>query len=209
MEDTSLLKRNTRKAQPPQILEREYGRYLIKAGILNNAVVARAFPKPPSKFRHLIAEASGDTPEDAIERLIAELEKLRSDRRSLRRVDPALAMGVPTPDEYADALRSLSPSPRLLGILHDHALSRRRGRYLADLARENEYSSVQDVLTAYEKLGTDILKVIEPDDVVKSGLSIIMPFEAGADPTVNNVGTLQPELQDAVLDLLGSERRSE
>lgn len=179
---------------------------MIKAGVLQNTIVARAFPKPPSKFRHLIAEETGETAEDAIERLIGKLEELRLNRRSLRRADPALAMGVPTTDEYADALRNLSPGPKLLGVLHDHALFRRRKTPLANLLKENEFSSVQELLKAYEKLGTDMLKVIEPDEIIESGLSIVMPVPIAADPMSNEMGTLQPELQDAVLLLLGSER---
>lgn len=206
MEDLSPLRKVMRQYEPPQIVEREHGRYLIKAGFLQNKTVARAFPKPPSKFRHLVAEASGDTPEDAIERLIGKLEQLRSDRRSLRRADPALAMGVPTSDEYADALRSLSPGPKLLGVLHDHALSRRLGRNLADLVKNTEFSSAQELLNAYEKLGTDILKAIEPDEVIDCGLSLILPHCVDANSPSNDVATLQPELQDAILHLLGSTR---
>lgn len=117
-----------------RIIEREHGRYLIKAGMLQSVFVARAFPKPPSKFRHLVAEAKGDTAEDAIAHLIKELEVLRSARRSRRRSDLALPSGVPTSEEYADALRGLSPGPKMLGVLHDHALSGRRGSPLNDLA---------------------------------------------------------------------------
>lgn len=208
MEDIWLLTKKTKKVQPPQIIEQEHGRYLIKAGVLNDTILARAFPKPPSKFRHLVAEASGGTPKEAIEKLIGKLEDLRLDRRALRRADPALPMGVPTTDEYADALRSLSPGPKLLGVLHDHALSRRRGRDLAELGKENEFSSVHDLIKAYEKLGSDILNVIEPDEVVEFGLFIVLPMPADVGTPSNNIGTLQPELQDAVLHLLGPKQRS-
>lgn len=204
-----ILKKKAKKAKPPVIVVQEHGRYLIKAGLLQNAVVARAFPKPPSKFRHLVAEASGETTEDAIERLIGKLEKLRSERRSLRRQDREIASGVPTAEEYADALRSLSPGPKLLGVLHDHALSGRRGMQLADLAKAGEFMSVKDLINAYEKLGRDFLTVIEPDEVLKTGLPVVMHGSGDGGRQANGAESLQPELQDAVLRLLGSERRTE
>lgn len=196
----------SRKAQPPEIVEREYGRYMIKAGLLQNTIVARAFPKPPSKFRHLVAEASGETADHAIERLIETLGALRSERRSLRRDDPSLASGVPTSDEYADALRSLSPGPKLLRILHDHALSGRRGLRMADLATAGEFATVQDLLSAYHRLGMDILKLVEPDERLDAGLPVVMCGLGDDGLPISDVGCLQSELQDAVLQLLGYER---
>lgn len=203
------MKKNLQKTSQPKIVEREHGRYVIRAGLLKDTIVARAFPKPPSKYQHLVAEASGKTADDAIETLIKKLETLRSERRSLRRADPALASGVPTTEEYADALRSISPGPKLLHVLHIHALSRRLGMQMAALARAGEFSSVQDLLNAYEKLGTDIVKVIEPDETLKAGLPVVvhMPTDDGRLPKA--AAALQPELQDALLQLLGSERRSD
>lgn len=200
------MKKNAGKTTSPEIVEQEHGRYLIKAGLLHNTIVARAFPKPPSRFRHLVAEASGDTIDEAIERLIGKLEELLSERRSLRRADSDLAGGVPTAEEYADALRSLSPESKLLGILHDHALCGRRGLQLAELAKAGEYIYGQDVLNAYDKLGRDILNVIEPDEVVTTGLPVIMSGPEDRDQQANSPQSLQPELQEAVLRLLGSER---
>lgn len=130
------------------------------------------------------------------------------ERRSLRREDPSLAVGVPTTEEYADALRSLSPGPKLLCVLHDHAMSRRRGMRLADLAKEGEFSSVQGLITAHQRLGTEIFKVIKPDEVLETGLSLIIHLPQDEGLPANGVAALQPELQDALLNLLGSRRRS-
>lgn len=189
-----------------EIVEREHRCYMLKAGTLQGTVIARAFPKPPSKFSHLVAEASGKTTEDAIEQLIAKLEALRLERRSLRRADPSLATGVPTADEYADALRSLSLGPKLLGVLHDHALSRGRGRRLADLAVAGEFSSVPNLLAAYERLGNNIFNVIEPDEVLDAGLPVVMQVPDDNDGISGEVGVLQPELQEALFQLMGSQR---
>lgn len=158
---------------PPRIVEREHGRYLIKAGILKDTFLARAFPKPPSKFRHLVAEAAGTSIDEAIEKLIAQLDTLRSERRAQRRIDPALPAGVPTSEEYADALRSLSPSGRILHVLHDHALSRQRGLLMSEVAQSADFRSAEDLLKAYEKLGAQIAAEIEPDEMPDRGLPVI------------------------------------
>lgn len=197
------------KSTSPEIVEQAHGRYMIKAGLLQNTIVARAFPKPPSRFRHLVAEASGETTEEAIKHLIGKLEQLRSERRSLRRSDPDLASGVPTAEEYADALRSLSPAPKLLGILHDHARFGRRGTQLEELAKAGDFLSTQDLLNAYEKLGRDILDIIEPDEMLRTGLPVVMPSSADGGTQANALRSLQPELQEVVLHLLGPERRPE
>ena len=196
------------KMATPRIVEKEYGRYLIKAGILQDVYVARAFPKPPCKFRHLVAETTGKSVEDVIDQLIDKLEVLRAERRANRRLDPALTAGVPTGEEYADALRSLSPAGKLLGVLHDHALSRRRGLPLTDLARSGDFRSVDDLLSAYERLGTQISAEIEPDEVLKTGLPVILLMPEVNELFPEDIIALQPELQDAVLYLLGTQRMS-
>ena len=53
--------KDTKKAAPPAILVGEHGRYQIKSGRLAGEYVARAFPKPPTKARGLIAEATAAT----------------------------------------------------------------------------------------------------------------------------------------------------
>ena len=189
-----------------RVTEHLHGRYLIKAGILHDAFVARAFPKPPSRFRHLVAEASGPSIQAAIDKLIVRLEALREERRANRRFDPRLPFGVPTSEEYADALRSLSPGVKLLGLLHDHASSRRRGLALRELAAFGDDRSVQVLLKAYAKLGVQIAGAIEPDDVPTSGLPVILSMQDETTVEPGDIVSLQPELQDAVLRLLGPQR---
>lgn len=199
--------KKAKKAKAPEIVELEHDRYLIKAGLLQNRFVARAFPKTTSKFRHLVADTSGDTADDAIKNLIEKLESLRMERRSLRRNDPSLPSGVPTTEEYADALRTLSPGPKVLRVLHHHAFSRRRGMQLQDLAKVAEFGSVADLLSTYERLGRDLCKVIEPEETVDIGLPFIMHIDGETAVEMDDIKALQPELQDAVLLLLGSDRR--
>lgn len=201
------MKTKAKRAPEPKIIEAQHGRYLIKAGLLQNVFVARAFPKPPSKFRHLVAEASGDSAEVAIAQLVEKLETLRAEQRAERRADPMVPSGIPTRDEYADALRSISPGPKLLAVLHDHALSRRRGLPLKKLASGADFASVDDFLRFYDRLGSAIAAVIEPDDMPPTGRSIVLTMTGYTVDAGEDAATLQPELQDALLHLLGDDRR--
>ncbi|MFN3664108.1 hypothetical protein [Yoonia sp.] len=201
------MKKTAGKAKRPAVVEHEHGRYLIKAGQLKDTIVARAFPKPPSKFRHLVAEETGKSTDDAIARLIDKLDGLRADRRTSRRTDPSLATGIPTSEEYADALRSYTTGPKLLGILHDHALLRQRGMVLSELAKAGEFATSQDLLNAYEKLGSDIYKLIEPEGTLTAALPVVVQLPDNGVLDASDVVILQPELQDALLQLLGTNRR--
>ncbi|MBR2656500.1 hypothetical protein [Yoonia sp.] len=201
------MKKTAKIAKPPAIVEQEHGRYLIKAGQLQGTIVARAFPKPPSKFRHLVAEETGKTTDDAIVRLIEKLDGLRAKSRALRRADPSLDTGVPTLVEFADALRSYTPGPKVLDILHDHALLRQRGAQLSDLAKTGNFASPQDLLNAYEKLGVEIYKQIDPDEALVAGLPLIVQMPESGALENTDMAILHPELQDAVLQLLGTIRR--
>ncbi len=49
--------------EAPAILLGEHSRYQIKSGWLAGTFVARAFPKPPTTARGMIAEATGATEE--------------------------------------------------------------------------------------------------------------------------------------------------
>lgn len=198
--------KNKKRVTSPRIVEREHGRYLIKAGILQDTFLARAFPKPPSRFRHLVAEASGASVDEAIDKLINKLNAQRIERRAQRRVDPGLPSGVPTSEEYTDALRRVSPSGKMLHMLHDHALSRRRGLPLPELLKSGDFQSQRDVLNAYGKLGLKIASEIEPDDMPKDGLPVVLTLGLDEERLNNEVVTLQPELQEAVLHLLGDNR---
>lgn len=197
-----------KRVVPPRILERVHGRYLIKAGVLHDTFVARAFPKPPSKFRHLVAEATGKSAEEAIDHLIVRLKTLHSERRTQRRPDPALPSGVPTIEEYADALRSVSPTGKVLHALHEHALSRRRGLPLGDLVKSGDFRSLQDFLKAYDKLGLQIATEIEPDDLPDTGLPVVTVLPDQIERSPDEIAVLQPELQAALIDLLGEERKA-
>lgn len=79
---------------------------------------------------------------------------------------------------------------------------------MVDLATAGEFATVHDLLSAYHRLGTDILRVVEPNQRLNTGLPVVMCGLGGGGTLLSDVGALQPELQDAVLRLLGSDRPS-
>jgi len=82
----------------------EHGRYQIKSGLLAGKFVARAFPKPPTKARGMIAEASGATQEAAITALHDVIDARESQMAENRRTDPHTGASVPSIEEYTEAL---------------------------------------------------------------------------------------------------------
>ena len=102
--------KDPKKAAPPAILVGEHGRYQIKSGRLAGEYVARAFPKPPTKARGLIAEATGATEEAAIAALHEAIDARENRRTHERRTDTHTGVAVPSTEEYGEAIRQIALS---------------------------------------------------------------------------------------------------
>ncbi|MEW9920974.1 hypothetical protein AB2B41_15270 [Marimonas sp. MJW-29] len=103
MSKNSKAKETTKEAAQP-IRIGAYCRYQIKSGYVAGVYTARAFPMPPTKARGLIAEATGQTEDDAITALHTAIDAREVRRAEDRRTDPHTGTQVPTADEYAEAL---------------------------------------------------------------------------------------------------------
>lgn len=88
----------------PEIQLGEHGRYQIKSGRLAGEYVARAFPKPPTKAKGLIAEATGATEEAAIEALHALIDSRETRRIDSRRKVADTRPAIPTVEEFVEAI---------------------------------------------------------------------------------------------------------
>lgn len=86
------------------VLVGEHGRYQIKSGRLAGEYVARAFPKPPTNARGMIAEAKGATEEAAIAALQDVIDARETRRTEERRTDPQTGSAVPSTEEYVEAI---------------------------------------------------------------------------------------------------------
>lgn len=115
----------------------EHGRYQIKSGRLSGEYVARAFPKPPTNARGMIAEARGATEEAAIAALHDVIDAREIRRTDDRRVDPTTGFAVPSTEEFVEAVAQVALSrPQramliALALADDEGLSEMRLAYAA------------------------------------------------------------------------------
>lgn len=119
----------------------EHGRYQIKSGRLSGEYVARAFPKPPTTARGMIAEARGATEEAAIATLRSVIDAREARRTDDRRVDAATGFAVPVPEEYAEAVGQVSLSRPQRAVLAALALAGEDGLSENGLASAAGYKS--------------------------------------------------------------------
>ncbi|KNG91963.1 hypothetical protein [Pseudaestuariivita atlantica] len=96
--------------KPAAVQLGEYGRYQIKSGRLSGEFVARAFPKPPTNARGMIAEATGATEEAAIAALHDAIDARETRRTDDRRADPATGLAVPSTEEFVEAVAQVALS---------------------------------------------------------------------------------------------------
>ncbi len=107
---TKTKKKDAKPSAPHEILLGEHSRYQVKSGWLAGKFVARAFPKPPTKARGMIAEATGATEEAAIAALQDILDAREDRRTGERREDPRTGIAVPGTEEYVEAIRQVALS---------------------------------------------------------------------------------------------------
>ncbi len=186
------------------IIQIEHGNYVIKAGSLGGTAVARAFPRPPSKNKGVIAEARGKNPQEAIETLKAQIDTAQTEREETRRPDEATGLRVPLADEYAEALRQTHLSAAQAAMLKLHALAGDGGMTLPALADAAGYHSTQVGTSLYAKAARAVagfLRVEIPSAVTGEGeepVAILArpeaPESAGAQP----VWVMHPEVREAV-----------
>ena len=126
---------------PPAILVGEHGRYQVKSGRLAGEFVARAFPKPPTTARGLIAEASGATEEAAIAALHDVIDARENRRTEERRTDPRTGSAVPSTEEYVEAISQVSLSRPQHAMLTALSLAGAEGLTEARMANAAGYRS--------------------------------------------------------------------
>ncbi|MEM7730994.1 MAG: hypothetical protein AAF311_17355, partial [Pseudomonadota bacterium] len=95
---------------PSTIQLGEHGRYQIKSGRLSGEYVARAFPKPPTNARGMIAEAKGATEEAAIAALHDVIDARETRRTDERRADPTSGLAIPSIEEFSEAVAQVALS---------------------------------------------------------------------------------------------------
>lgn len=131
----------------------EHGRYQIKSGRLSGSFVARAFPKPPTEARGLIAEARGATEEAAIAALHDLIDERESRRKENRRIDERTQSSVPSAEEYAEAIGQVALSRPQRAMLTALALAEDDGLPEKRLASAAGYKTNASANRAFASAG--------------------------------------------------------
>ena len=200
-------KKKTSDAKPtasPAILVGEHSRYQIKSGWLAGTFVARAFPKPPTKARGMIAEATGATEEAAIAALHETLDARENRRTGERREDPGTGIAVPGAEEYVEALRQVALSRPQRAMLTALSLAGEDGLTDERMASAAGYKSQASANRSFLATGLLIAEYlsVEPRTDQASGASAgaaLLGFRGGTEAE-DKPGNwiLHAELREAV-----------
>lgn len=149
-----------------KVQEEQYGRFDLRAGVLNGKPTARAF-----SGRRVVAEVTGDSVEDALTQVKAAIDRQEVEARAARRD------GVPTAEEYVQAFERIHQR-----IGHHHWLMLRAHYHAPDrtmsaggLARAAGYRSYSSANEKYGLLGkmlADELSVTPPLTYEKTKLPV-------------------------------------
>lgn len=197
-----------RAAEKPKeataILLGEHSRYQIKSGLLAGKFVARAFPKPPTKARGMIAEATGATEEAAIAALHEIIDAREDKRTEERRKDPQNGIDVPSVEEYVEAVRQVTLSGPQCAMLTALSLAGEEGLTDARMASAAGYKSQSSANKSFVSTGVLIAEYLSAD--FKAGRSpsasestAFLGFRgAAASEEEEGPWILHPELRQAV-----------
>lgn len=186
----------------------QHGRYQIKSGRLSGEYVARAFPKPPTNARGLIAEARGATEEAAIAAL-HEVIDAREDRRTgERRRDPETGIDVPSVEEYVEAVRQVTLSGPQCAMLTALSLAGEDGLTDARMASAAGYKSQASANRSFVATGLLIAEYLSVDPQAgdtpgaSEGTALLGFRGATANEEEPGNWILHPELRQAVRQAL-------
>lgn len=190
--------------QAPEILLGEHSRYQIKSGWLAGTFVARAFPKPPTTARGMIAEATGATEEAAISALHEAIDAREDRRTGERRRDDRNGVDVPSVEEYLEAVRQITLSGPQRAMLTALSLAEDDGLTDARMAHAAGYKSQASANRSFLAAGLLIAEYLsagsQADDAAGTPAGTALLGFRGAAATEETTGNwiLHPELRQAV-----------
>ncbi len=183
----------------PAVLLGEHSRYQVKSGWLAGTFVARAFPKPPTKARGMIAEATGATEEAAIAALHDLIDARENRRTDGRRDDPKAGIAVPGTEEYVEAIRQVGLSRPQCAMLTALSLAGEDGLTVLRMADAAGYKSDAAANRAFVAAGlliADCLSVETPTHATSGDPEYAAILGYRRDETGNWI--LHAELREAV-----------
>ncbi|RVT82720.1 hypothetical protein DXV76_15905 [Rhodobacteraceae bacterium CCMM004] len=181
-----------------------HGRYQIKSGRLSGEYVARAFPKPPTTARGLIAEARGATEDAAIAALHEVIDAREIRRTEGRRVDPETGATVPSAEEYGEALDQVALSRPQRAMLTALALAEDDGLTEIGMASAAGYKSRASANRAFAAAGLLIASYLsfeatsESDPKEAEGATLLAYRGEGKTDDDQGNWILHHELREAV-----------
>ncbi len=199
--------RKSRNADVAGVIEEQFGKYLIKAGILSGNSVARAFPKPPAKTQAMIADAVGETPALAIETLKEILEERDRKRSGQRRLEGNSGTFVPSEREYAEALRQIRLTPAQVTMLKALTIAGKEGLTIGHLSQAAGYKSREASIKVFKKIGLLIAEYLELElpgtgSAQNDGAAQVLAFSHVENDNEPATWIMHQELRDAVRSVL-------
>lgn len=200
--------KDTKKDAPPAVHVGEHGRYLIKSGRLAGNFVARAFPKPPTTARGLIAEAKGETEEAAIAALHKVIDERETGRAEARREDPQSGEAVPSVEEYIEAIGQVALTAPQRAMLTALSLADAEGLTEARMGNVGGYKSLSAATRAFASVGQSIAAYLASGAIatgtasISDGVSILGFRGEPQDDEDPGNWILHPELREAALSAL-------
>lgn len=191
-----------------KVQEFEHGKYLIKSGKIGEEWVARAFHKPPSRTKGLVAEAKGNSLGTAVDAVKTKLEDERTDRERCRRWDEQAQFAVPLRSEYITAIQQTKLSTSQIAMLKAHAASGDLGLTAGELARAGGYANYETANSLYGKCGravAEYLGIEAPLAIKRAGdvaTGVLAWSGAPRHDTDHFVWVMYPELREAVMQYL-------
>ncbi|MDQ2088969.1 hypothetical protein [Marimonas arenosa] len=182
----------------------EHSRYQIKSGRLSGEYVARAFPKPPTNARGMIAEARGATEEAAIAALHDLIDAREVRRADDRRADPTTGVAVPSTDEFVEAVAQVALSRPQRAMLTALALADDEGLSAVRVASAAGYKSNASANRALASAGLLIASYLSlevtPDAAASAHDGILFLGYRGRQRNDEDPGNwiLHAELREAV-----------
>jgi hypothetical protein len=195
---------NTGKKAPMSIRVGEYGRYQIKSGFVAGVYTARAFAKPPTTSRGLIAEATGKTEEAAITALYSAIDAREFSRKKDRRTDSNTGTQLPTSDEYVEALNTIKLTKPQRAMMMALSLAKADGLTEERVANAGSYRSTATAKKALESVGRMIAGYLsaETASMVPStsldGVTLIGFWSNCAHEEMPGNWIMHPELRAAI-----------
>lgn len=196
------------KATPFEVQIGEHGKYQIKSGRLSGEFVARAFPKPPTKARGLIAEARGTTEEAAIAALREVIDARETRRTEERRTASETGTVVPSASEYVEAIAQVALSRPQIAMLGALAIAEDEGLSDQRIASAAGYKSQASANRAFASAGlllADYLSVELAADPEATALDGTALLGFRADPPNDKAAgnwVLHLELREAVRSIM-------